>query len=150
MAQLAAIWIKHDTLFSKILETKDRKELRMLFKVEPSGYWTNHYHFHTASEAKKKPVGEFASDIILINTVVPTLFAYGKYTNRPEYCGRALQLLEEMKPERNNIVTLFRQSGVIVKNAGDSQALIQLRREYCDKKKCLYCRIGFRLLAIHK
>jgi len=150
LAQLAAIWIKHDTLFSKILEAQNMKELSSFFMVEPSAYWTNHYHFHAVSQAKKKSTGKNAADAILINTVIPTLFAYGKYTNRLEYCERALQWLEEIKPERNSIVTLFRQAGVSVKNAGDTQALIQLRREYCDKKKCLYCRIGFRILAIHK
>ena len=150
LAQMAAIWIKQDTLFSKILETKDIKELRQFFNMEPSEYWTNHYRFKMISETKKKSVGKNTTDIILINTVIPTLFAYGKYTNRPEYCERASQLLEEIKPEQNSIVTLFRKSGVSVRNAGDTQALIQLRREYCDKKKCLFCRIGFRILAIQK
>ena len=147
IAQLAALWIAHDVLFSKILETTDIKTLRNFFRVEPSGYWKNHYGFHAVSDAKNKPVGKYALDILLINTVVPTLFAYGKYQNRPEFCERALQLLEEIKPERNSIVTLFRQSGFSVKNAGDTQALIQLRRAYCDKKKCLYCRIGFRMIG---
>ena len=147
LAQMAAVWIKHDLLFSKILETEDIKTLRSFFNVAPSEYWLTHYRFHSASDEKKKTIGKFASDIILINTVIPTLFAYGKYTNRPVYCERALRLLEGIKPERNSIVSLYRQHGVPVKNAGDSQALIQLRREYCDKKKCLYCRIGYKVIG---
>ena len=147
LAQLAAVWIKHDLLFSQILETENVKTLGAFFNVEPSEYWLTHYHFHAVSEAKKKSVGKHATNIILINTVIPTLFAYGKLTNHPEYCERALRFLEELKPERNNIVSLFRQHGVSVRNAGDSQALIQLRREYCEKKKCLYCRIGFRVIG---
>ena len=147
LAQLAAIWIKHDVRFSKITETKNIKELRELFNVEPSVYWANHYNFHSVSEMKKKPVGKNATDVILINTVIPMLFAYGKHTNRDEYCESALQLIEEIHPERNSIVALFRQAGIPVRNAGDTQALIQLKREYCDKKKCLYCRIGFRMIG---
>ena len=147
LAQLAALWIKYDLLFSQILETEKVKTLRAFFNVEPSEYWLTHYHFHAVSDAKKKTVGMYATDIILINTVIPTLFAYGKQTNRPEYCERALRFMEELKPERNSIVSLFRQYGVAVRNAGDSQALIQLRREYCEKKKCLYCRIGFRVIG---
>ena len=147
LAQLAAMWIKYDLLFSQILETEQVKALRAFFNVEPSEYWLTHYHFHAVSDAKKKSVGKNATDIILINTVIPTLFAYGKQTNRPEYCERALRFLEELKPERNSIVSLFRQHGVSVRNAGDSQALIQLRREYCEKKKCLFCRIGFRVIG---
>ena len=147
LAQIAAIWVKYDLLFSKILETGSIAALRTFFNVDPSGYWKNHYRFHTVSTERKKSVGKNASDIILINTVIPVLFAYGKHTNQPEYCERALRLLEELAPERNSIVTLFRQLGLTVKNAGDTQALIQLRREYCDRKKCLYCRIGFRLIG---
>ena len=147
LAQLAAVWIKHDLLFSRMLETEDLKSLRAFFNVTPSEYWLTHYRFDSVSDAKKKSVGKNALDIILINTVIPTLFMYGRYTNQPVYCDRALQFLEGISPERNSIIKFFRQYGVSVKNAGDSQALIQLRREYCDRKKCLYCRIGFRLIG---
>jgi hypothetical protein len=147
IAQIASVWIKNDLLFSKALETDHLGDLRMFFNVEPSGYWTNHYHFRSVSASKRKSVGKNASDIILINTVIPVLFAYGKYKNLPEYCERALGFLEEIAPERNSIVTVFNNAGISVRNAGETQALIQLRREYCDKKKCLYCRIGFRVIG---
>jgi len=147
LAQLAAIWIKHDLLFSKIIETEQIKTLRTFFNVEPSDYWLTHYRFGLVSDKKKKSIGKNTTDIILINTVIPMLFAYGKYMNRPEYCERALRFLEEIKPERNSITTFFSRYGIAIKNAGDSQALIQLRREYCEKKKCLYCRIGFRVIG---
>ena len=147
LAQLAALWVKHDVLFSKILETEDVKALRAFFTIEPSEYWLTHYRFDMVSDKKKKSVGKHATDIILINTVIPTLFAYGKYANRPEYCERALRFFEEIAPERNSIVSLYRRLGVSVKNAGESQAIIQMRREYCEKKKCLYCRIGFRVIG---
>ena len=73
-------------------------------------------------------------------------FAYSIRAKRPEYSERALRLLESLPPENNFIVTAFTKAGVVIKNAGDTQALIQLYREYCEKKKCLYCRVGFRLL----
>ena len=147
LAQIAAVWIKNDLLFSKMLETEKVKDLRALFNITPSEYWETHYNFRTVSVARKKLIGNNASDIILINTVIPVLFAYGKNRDIPEYCDRAIKLLEEIKPERNHIVKSFCDAGISVKNAGDTQALIQLKREYCDKKKCLYCRIGFRLLG---
>ena len=147
LAQLAAIWIKHDILFSKIIETEDLSALSKFFKAEPSEYWLTHYCFNKVSGIRKKSIGHHATNVILINTVIPTLFAYGKYTNRPEYCERALRLLEEISPERNSITALFRQLGVSAKNAGDTQAIIQLKREYCEKKKCLYCRIGYRVIG---
>jgi len=150
LAQIAAVWINSDLLFSKILETERIEDMRNFFNVAPSDYWTTHYNFHAISSNRKKHVGMNASDIIMINTVIPVLFAYGKNKDLPVYKERALRFMEEIKPERNSIVTVFKNAGIEVKNAGDTQALIQLRREYCDKKKCLYCRIGFKIIENSK
>ena len=146
LAQIAAVWINSDLLFSKILETERIDEMRKFFNVAPSDYWTTHYNFRSMSSNRKKHVGTNASDIILINAIVPVLFAYGKKKNLPVYIERALRFIEEIKPEQNSVVTVFKNAGIQVKNAGDTQALIQLRREYCDKKKCFYCRIGFKII----
>jgi hypothetical protein len=146
LAQLAAVWTNNDTLFSKILECNDFQTLRDWFDVPLSEYWDTHYHFKFASPARKKKMGVNAAHIIMINTVVPTLFAYGKTKNLPEYCIRALQMLENIPPERNSLVAAFANAGIKAGSACDTQALIQLRREYCEKKKCLYCRIGFRII----
>ena len=150
LAQIAAVWINNDLLFSRILEMENIKDIKILFNVVPSEYWATHYNFRSISASRKKSIGDNASDIILINTVIPVLFAYGRYKDLPKYCERALRFLEEIKPEKNRIVSIFCDAGIYVKNAGETQALIQLRREYCDKKKCLYCRIGFRLIANNK
>jgi hypothetical protein len=146
IAQAAAVWMNHDVLFSAILESEDLNGVRAFFEVSPSEFWHTHYHFRNASVAKKKSLGENAINTLLINTVIPVLFAYGKHRNLPAYCDRALKFLEELPPERNSIVTFFEKAGVTVRNAGDTQALVQLRREYCERKKCLYCRIGFRVI----
>ena len=146
LAQLAAIWCRHDTLFSKIIEARTPGDIKALFRLLPSDYWLTHYQLGHTSVRSEKWIGDKARDILLINTVVPLYFAYGQQKKLPEYCGRAIRLLESIQPERNHIITTFQQGGIIVKHAGDTQALIQLRREYCEKRKCLYCRIGFRLL----
>ena len=146
VAQLATLWVRYDTLFSAILEARSTGEIKKYFRIPPSGYWETHYHFRYASPRKEKTIGENALNILLINTVVPMLFAYGLHNKRPEYCERATRLLESIPPEKNTIVTTFYNAGITVRHAGDSQALIQLKREYCEKKKCLYCRIGFRML----
>lgn len=146
LAQLASVWTHNDTLFSEILENPSVEKLQQCFNVPPSTYWDTHYHFDFPSPARKKPIGLRAACMVMINTVVPILFAYGKQKQQPEYGEQTLRLLEQIPPERNSIVKAFTDAGVPVKNACDSQALIQLRREYCDKRKCLYCRIGFRLI----
>lgn len=146
LAQLASLWVQHDTLFSAILEAGSTGQIKQFFRVVPSNYWDTHYQFHSASPGKEKGIGENALNILLINTVVPMFFVYGLRNKRPEYCERAVRILESIPPEKNTIVATFSQAGIRVCHAGDSQALIQLKREYCEKKKCLYCRIGFRLL----
>ena len=137
VAQLAALWVRYDTLFSAILEARSTGEIKKYFRIPPSGYWETHYHFRYASPRKEKTIGENALNILLINTVVPMLFAYGLHNKRPEYCERATRLLESIPPEKNTIVTTFYNAGITVRHAGDSQALIPLKREYCEKKKCL-------------
>ena len=146
VAQLAALWVQHDTLFSAILEAGSTGEIKKYFRIPPSVYWETHYHFRYASPRKEKTIGENALNIQLINTVVPMLFAYGLHNKQPEYRERATRLLESIPPEKNTIVSTFCNAGIAVRHAGDSQALIQLKREYCEKKICLFCRIGFRML----
>ncbi|WP_455640849.1 DUF2851 family protein [Parabacteroides sp.] len=146
LAQLASVWVQYDTLFSVILEAGSVGQIKQCFRVRPSDYWETHYHFRYASAPKDKVIGESSLCVLLINTVVPVMFAYGVKNKRPEYCDRAIRILETLPPEKNSIVAGFSRAGINVCHAADSQALIQLKREYCEKKKCLYCRIGFRLL----
>jgi len=143
LAQLSALWFKYDTLFSNLLHANTINELRHYLRVSPSDYWETHYHFKNASAFKKKELGDNALNILIINTVVPMMFAYGHKTDQLEYCERAIRILEHLQPEQNNITQMFSQSGIRIANASESQAVIQLKREYCEKKKCMYCRIGF-------
>lgn len=146
LAQLAMLWFTHDTLFSQILEANTLNHLRAFFRFLPSDYWLTHYSFRHPSPPKPKPLGENAINILLINTVSSLFFAYGKRKNKSEYCERAIQLLERIPFEQNSVSRLFQQAGVKLQHAADSQAVIQLKREYCEKKKCMYCRIGYHYL----
>ncbi|MGM9760048.1 MAG: DUF2851 family protein [Parabacteroides sp.] len=146
LAQLASLWHQHDTLFSVLLEARTPGEVKRLLRTAPSEYWLTHYRFHHTSAHKSKMTSDAFVQILLINAVVPIFFAYGKRKHRPEYGERAMRLLESLAPEQNQIIRLFTRYGLSVSHAGDSQALIQLKREYCEKKKCLFCRIGFQLL----
>lgn len=85
-------------------------------------------------------------DLIVINTAIPVIFAYGRMKGKEQYCERAFNLLDELKAEDNHIVRMWQECGLSVKNAGDSQALLQLKLEYCDKRECLRCRIGYEYL----
>lgn len=146
LVELAAIWIRHDTLFSSVLSARTPRELKDFFRVPASAFWDTHYNFLRPSPLRKKQLGENALNMLLINTVVPLMFAYGLYHQMDEHKARALRLLTSIPPEQNSIISLFSQVGMKPRNAGDTQALIQLKRNYCEQKKCLYCRLGFQLL----
>ena len=147
IAQLASLLQQNGRIFSTILETEEPKELKKLFRCRPSAYWQTHYSFGKESARSPKLIGSASLDILLINTVAPILFAYGKATGREELCDRAVELLFTIKAEQNHIVRMYTNAGINPQNAFDSQALIQLKKEYCDQKKCLYCGIGYALLS---
>lgn len=150
IAELAAVVQHSGRLFSSLLEIENYEQLRMLFCVDTSKYWQTHYTFGKESGKIAKHLGNDSLDSILINTVAPLLFAYGKKNDMEKYCDRAIQLLESLKPEKNNIVRDFKSAGITPENAFDTQALIQLRKAYCDRRKCLFCRIGHALLSMKK
>lgn len=147
IAQLASLLLNIQGLFSKILECKDLGQIRLLFHVNASEYWQTHYQLGEESPRKNKYIGDASLDVMIINAVVPIVFAYGRRLNDESYMDRAFDFLVKIKPESNSIIKQFALYGVRSKNAYDTQALIQLKREYCEKRKCLYCRVGYRLLA---
>ena len=118
-----------------------------MFHVNASEYWQTHYAFGVSSERKVKYLGDASLDIILINTVAPILFIYGRTIDSEIHCERALRFLEILKPERNSITKRFEKLKMPLNNAADSQAMIQLKREYCEPRKCLFCRVGHQLLT---
>lgn len=147
IAQLASLVANIQGLYSKILSAKDTGQIRLLLHVNASEYWQTHYTFGEESPRKSKYIGDSSIDILIINAIVPFLASYGKKINDEAFINKAISLLETIKPEANSIVRQFVSYGIPANSAYDTQALIQLKREYCEKKKCLYCRIGYKLLS---
>ncbi len=150
IAQFADLIFKSSHLFSKIIETETLPELEKMFDIEASSYWNTHYKFGQETRFKIKKFGQTAVNSIIINTIIPILFLYGKEKGNPEITGKAIRFLEDMKPEKNNITKKWISSGLEIKNAYFSQSLIQLYNEYCLKKRCLDCRIGHLYLQNNK
>ena len=134
-------------MMNRILEAEGEKEMRSLFEVELSGYWTKHYTFGKPNERATATLSRSSTDIILINTVAPLLYAYGELTGNYEMTDKAIKLLEDLRAESNSIVSHFVAYGIDCPDALTSQALVQLKREYCDARKCIYCKIGHHLLS---
>ena len=134
-------------MMNRILEAEGEKEMRALFEMELSGYWTKHYTFGKPNERATSTLSRSSTDIILINTVAPLLYAYGELTGNYEMTDKAIKLLEDLRAESNSIVSHFVAYGIDCPDALTSQALVQLKREYCDARKCIYCKIGHHLLS---
>lgn len=150
IAQFAKLIFISSALFSKTLETNTIKDFYKLFLVNPSDYWGNHYLFNKKSVKKSKLLGKSAIQVILINTIVPFLFIYGKTNGKVNLQERSLKLLEDIKPEKNVIISKWNDLGIRTTSAFGTQALIQLKNVYCNHKKCLNCQIGNSLIRINK
>ena len=151
LAQFAALVVKSNHLFSKILDIKDVKSLRELFTDIPiNPYWEDHYRFDAPSKPIAKNLGQSSVDVLLLNTLALFLFSYGRHLQLQYYIDRSLKLLENLPGENNNIITDFDVAGVKIKTAFESQALLELKNNYCNFKKCLQCGIGNKILAHSK
>lgn len=146
IAQLACLYHRAYGLLSRIMETETLQGVRDILKGGTSEYWLTHYTFGGSSPSRPKTLSNTSLDLLIINTVVTFLYAYGLHKGNRVLCARAGSFLEELKAENNYITRMWEQCGMKASNAADSQALIQLKKEYCDKKKCLYCRIGYEFL----
>lgn len=123
LLQLAKMYYEHRTGLSELLACNDIKAIGELYGIKGAKL-----------------------ELLVINTAVPTIFAYGRHHAKEHLCERAYNLLELLKAENNNIVRMWAECGLEVNDAGGSQALIQLKKEYCDHKNCLRCRFGYEYL----
>ncbi|MEE9440006.1 MAG: DUF2851 family protein [Saprospiraceae bacterium] len=147
IAQFAAIMYNTSHLFSAILNSESIDEIINIIKVTPNEYWNDHYRFGKVSIQREKTIGDSFIKSIIINVICPILFLYGKSIGQDKYCERAIAYLENLKSEKNAIVSKYKTLGISCKSAADSQALLQLKKQYCDKKKCLSCRIGNKIIS---
>lgn len=141
LAQLAAVYSSYKNVFSKLIAIKNKQDAYNFFKVSVSSFWKSHYTFKSTSKISNKQLTKPFIDLLLINTIIPLQYAYAKHMGK-HTGGDWLFLALSIKPEKNSIVEKFSNLKPITKSAMHSQAIIQLKTEYCDKQKCLQCAIG--------
>ena len=146
LSQLATLYYTHKAGLSQLLECQSVTELKVLLSTHVTPYWETHYSFGSPSAKSNKSLSQHSLELLTINTAIPVLFAVGRHRRKEELCDRAFDLLEQLKPEKNHIISMWKECGLPVQSAGDSQALIQLKREYCDRRDCLRCRFGYEYL----
>jgi hypothetical protein len=146
LAQLAMLIHQSSHLFTFIKDTGQLAAIKKLLTVTANDFWHYHYTFTELSSFQPKTLGHQMVHTLIINTIVPILFAYGLMHNEEQYKNKALHWLEELPAEKNTIIHGFAALGINSKDAYDSQALLELKSRYCDHKKCLDCSAGNALL----
>ena len=146
VAQLAMLVHQSDHLFSKIIEAKSYAEVMRFLNVTANDFWHYHYNIGTTTAYKPKALGEQMAENILINTIAPLLFAYGLSGDNQAYKDKAIEWLLQTKSEQNNIIKKWRSFGVMCDNAMETQGLLELKKHYCDTRKCLDCAVGNKIL----
>ena len=146
LVQFAKLIHGSSYLFSNCVESSSLREVRKLLDVHLSGYWENHFQLDKPSVTSSKTLGESSVNILIINTIVPLMFQFGKRKNKPERMEKALEFLHEIKAEKNSIISNWESNGIKVESSFVSQAMIHLKNEYCDKVRCLDCVLGNKIL----
>lgn len=145
LSQLAMIYHRHQNLFSKIIETETINEFYGMFDAATSTYWETHYTFETASKKSVKKITKPFIDLLLINTIIPMKFLYLKSLGKNDLSS-ALTIIAHIKPEKNEIISKFNELNIKSKSAFETQALLQLKNDYCNKQLCLNCAVGKELI----
>jgi hypothetical protein len=143
---LANMYYQRKTSLQSALACESVKDVIRLLEVSATPYWQMRSHFGAESKTCAKHLSAERLNLIVINAVVPMLFAYGRSKGNEKYCDQAFDIIEKCKAEKNAITKHWEQYGIKTETACDSQALIQLQREYCDKRQCLRCRFGYEFL----
>ncbi len=148
IVQFAAIINKQEHLFREAMEADVVYDIVKLFSEKPSEYWQTHISPDKPSSRKIAAIGKSTIGILVINAVIPAMFIYGRNTGREEIAEKAIELLHTLKPESNNIIKKWDSMGIKASDAYETQALLQLRKEYCDKRRCVNCAIGHQLMSV--
>ena len=146
LSQMAVLYHERRLSLSAVVGQPTAADVMELLSTGPSAYWQDHYSFGRSSRHSAKRLGRASLESLVINGAVPLLFAVGHHRQRDDLTDRAFDWLEQLPAEDNSVVRLWQQCGLTVNSAQDSQALIQLRRRYCDRRDCLRCRFGFEYL----
>ncbi|MGB3591656.1 MAG: DUF2851 family protein [Nonlabens sp.] len=144
LSQLAMLYQRSPRLFGEILLAQTKEEIYKLFDIQSSTYWTTHHLFDQPVAVREKRLTSNFIDLIIINCIIPFQFQHAKTMGR-DNSNEILALMSSLKAEKNTIVKGF-QKLVTIPTALESQAVLQLKPNYCDVNKCLSCDIGVDLL----
>lgn len=146
IAQLAALINRSEASFSALLGMYEMAALKQFLTATASSYWDKHYRFMLEGREQPRHIGHDTICGLVLNAVIPVMFAYGRHRGDVSISDKAFDLMEKLPPENNAVTRYWEQLGFAHSSAYDSQALLGLKRMYCDKRRCLECSIGQQLL----
>lgn len=147
LAQLAALLTGRFPMFRQLMDCTNVSRAAHYLRAEAHPFWQEHYTLREKSTPHSASLGTTAIHHILINAVIPTMYAYGQHSQQPQRQEQALRWLQQLEPENNKYTKVYEQHGMPNPNAYASQAILGLRSEYCEKKQCLQCPIGMRIIS---
>ncbi len=124
-----------------------RDQLRGIFDLGPDLFWSFHYVFAEAAARPHALLGTARIDEIIVNTVIPLAFLYGRVFNRKDVCEHILNIAREVPALENNAILWKMEKQLLrgkihVAAAFQQQGEIQLYKEYCLRARCSECAIG--------
>jgi len=146
IAQLSAVLSNNNTLIYNLSQTTSMLEIHQILHHQLHPYWNNHYTFEKGSAFIEKNIGLEAVQHISINAFIPFMYTFGIKRSIRKFESWAIHMLQKMKAESNTIVRTFNLLNLKAKSSYESQAMVQLKNEYCNFKKCLNCAIGKQLI----
>ena len=146
LAQLAALLPQLPQLWNHMLEAEQPEQVYQWLNTHPHEFWLTHYTLNKKSKSSKKNLSQEFKNLFIINGIIPLLFAYGQIFGQEKASHKALRWLELAEAEKNTLVNRYAKKGFELRNALDSQGILQLNKEYCKTKKCLQCSIGQKVL----
>ena len=137
-----------DLLNCIISANGDEDRLRGLFRWQVEPYWSRRLTFGSEhlSESRPPRLADSSINGLLINVAVPLMYAYAAQHSDQGMMQVAMGILNHLPPERNSRVSAWSPMGFRPKDAAQSQALLHLRSEYCDRHDCLRCRFAHHIL----
>ncbi|MFZ4932057.1 DUF2851 family protein [Chryseobacterium sp. Mn2064] len=146
LSQLADLYSKHQNLFSKIISAQHTEQIYEIFtSIKASEYWDSHFNFGKISKVQPKTLSKDFIDLIILNTILPLKYTYHRYHNE-EIADEMIDFYQNIPAEKNSVIQNWKELGIKVTDALESQSLIYHHKNSCEEKNCLTCSIGFKLL----
>jgi hypothetical protein len=136
LLQLASVLSQHEHLLNDILSCRTRSDVEKLFCSSSVPRWS--YRF-LSEDSLTGAITRTKAQMLCINVVAQLQIFYSEYTMRSDLDSRGIELLEQLPAESNLFMNRWQKLGIKAENALESQALLQLTKEYCSHLRCDKC-----------